>query len=155
MRIPIEEEAEAGVAMSPLIDCVFLLLIFFLVTTMMKKWETQIPLTVPEITSSLSERKTAEHLSVIAIGDDNAIYEVSSRDAFTGEVDFQPIADLATHLSALRDSQGVDFPLEITAGRDVPVERVIAIFDHCQQAGFMQTRVRLGSKPNLETAIQE
>ena len=33
------EEDKVEVQMSPLIDCVFLLLIFFLVTTMMKKWK--------------------------------------------------------------------------------------------------------------------
>ena len=44
MRLPLDEEEKVDIQMSPLIDCVFLLLIFFLVTTMMKKWEMQIPL---------------------------------------------------------------------------------------------------------------
>ena len=44
MRLNYDEEDKVEVQMSPLIDCVFLLLIFFLVTTMMKKWEMQIPL---------------------------------------------------------------------------------------------------------------
>ena len=39
MRLNYDEEDKVEVQMSPLIDCVFLLLIFFLVTTMMKKWE--------------------------------------------------------------------------------------------------------------------
>ena len=42
MRLNYDEEDKVEVQMSPLIDCVFLLLIFFLVTTMMKKWEMQI-----------------------------------------------------------------------------------------------------------------
>lgn len=48
MRLPLDEEEKVDIQMSPLIDCVFLLLIFFLVTTMMKKWEMQIPLSLPE-----------------------------------------------------------------------------------------------------------
>lgn len=54
MRLNYDEEDKVEVQMSPLIDCVFLLLIFFLVTTMMKKWEMQIPLSLPSMTSSLS-----------------------------------------------------------------------------------------------------
>ena len=38
MRFELGDDDRAEVQMSPLIDCVFLLLIFFLVTTMMKKW---------------------------------------------------------------------------------------------------------------------
>ena len=41
MRLNYDEDDKVEVQMSPLIDCVFLLLIFFLVTTMMKKWEMQ------------------------------------------------------------------------------------------------------------------
>ena len=37
MRIDFGGDDKPDVQMSPLIDCVFLLLIFFLVTTMMKK----------------------------------------------------------------------------------------------------------------------
>ena len=54
MRLNYDDDDKVEVQMSPLIDCVFLLLIFFLVTTMMKKWEMQIPLTLPTMTSSLS-----------------------------------------------------------------------------------------------------
>ena len=46
MRLNYDDDDKVEVQMSPLIDCVFLLLIFFLVTTMMKKWEMQIPLTL-------------------------------------------------------------------------------------------------------------
>ena len=49
------QDDQAGVDLSPLIDCVFLLLIFFLVTTMFKKFEHQIPIRMPDITSSLAE----------------------------------------------------------------------------------------------------
>ena len=37
MRLNYDDDDKVEVQMSPLIDCVFLLLIFFLVTTMMKK----------------------------------------------------------------------------------------------------------------------
>lgn len=152
MRIDLDEDDGIGVNMAPLIDCVFLLLIFFLVTTMMKKWETQIPLTMPEMTTSLSEQKSAEDVSIIALGPDGSVHQVLSRDTYSGETVYQPVGDLPAHLESLRSSHGTDVPLEIAADRNVPVKRVIEVFDMCQLRGFMRTRVRLGSKPDENSA---
>ncbi|MBB5349888.1 biopolymer transport protein ExbD [Haloferula luteola] len=154
MRIDLEEDNEIGVDMAPLIDCVFLLLIFFLVTTMMKKWETQIPLTLPESTSSLSTSKTNESSEVIALGIDKTLYTVAGRNTYTGETTYKPIDDLERHLSDLKAARGSDIPLEIAADRSIPVKRVIEIFDICQLSGFKQTRVRLGSRPNMEPEVE-
>ena len=67
MRLNYDDDDKVEVQMSPLIDCVFLLLIFFLVTTMMKKWEMQIPLTLPTMTSSLSTTRAGEDAVIIAV----------------------------------------------------------------------------------------
>lgn len=148
MRIEFEEENECPVDMAPLIDCVFLLLIFFLVTTMMKKWETQIPLTLPESTSSLSQRKSADDTEVIALGGGRAVYAMLEKNAYSGKTVYQPVGDLSGHLARLKATRGTSIPLEIAACRSIPVERVIEVFDACQLAGFMKTRVRLGSPPD-------
>ena len=124
MRLNYDDDDKVEVQMSPLIDCVFLLLIFFLVTTMMKKWEMQIPLTLPTMTSSL-------------VG----------HDAYSGESTYLPVKDLSAFLSELRNSRGVETNIDVTAYRTVPVSTVIEIFDQCQIQGFTHTRVRLGSKP--------
>jgi len=47
MRLEINDDDDIGVDMGPLIDCVFLLLIFFLVSTTMKKPEQEIPVELP------------------------------------------------------------------------------------------------------------
>lgn len=146
MHVPIEEGDEAGVPMTPLIDCVFLLLIFFLVTTMMKKWEKQISLDLPEITSSLSV-ESKQDASVIALDHRGQAYELVSHNSFSGETEYQPIDDLLVYLNTLRSSRGNDIPLEIAAPSVVSVERVIEVFDLCQLQGFARTRVRLGRSP--------
>lgn len=48
MRLDVEGDDDIGLDMAPLIDCVFLLLIFFLVSTTMKKPEREIPVDLPE-----------------------------------------------------------------------------------------------------------
>ncbi len=148
MRIDLPDDKEPTVDMAPLIDCVFLLLIFFLVTTMMKKWESQIPVKLPEMTSSLSRLRSAEETPVIALAADGSPHEVLSHDAYSGETVWQPLDDLSSHLSLLRARHGAGTPLEIAAARGVSAQRVIEVFDYCQLAGFTRTRVRLGSEPH-------
>lgn len=48
MRLNMDDGDDITVDMGPLIDCVFLLLIFFLVSTTMKKPEQEIPIELPE-----------------------------------------------------------------------------------------------------------
>mgnify|MGYP000877324577 FL=1 len=146
MRVPIEDEGEMGVMMTPLIDCVFLLLIFFLVTTMMKKWEKQIPIELPDITSSLSV-ESKQDASVIALDDRGRAYELVSHNTYSGETAYRPIDDVLAYLSQLRAARGNEIPLEISGPWNVPVERVIEVFDLCQLQGFAHTRVRLGNAP--------
>ena len=85
MRLNYDEEDKVEVQMSPLIDCVFLLLIFFLVTTMMKKWEMQIPLSLPSMTSSLSTTRAGEEAVIIAVDEEKNVYQVVGHDAYTGD----------------------------------------------------------------------
>lgn len=148
MRLPIDDEDKVEVPMSPLIDCVFLLLIFFLVTTMMKKSEMQIPLSLPTMTSSLSTTKVADNAVIIAVDDNKRIYQVLNHSAYTGENYYVPIGNLTTFLDNLRSEKGTEINIEIAAYRTVPVKTVIEVFDRCQLQGFTQTRVRLGSKPS-------
>ena len=146
MRLHIEDETEPRVPLSPLIDCVFLLLIFFLVTTMMKKWEKQIPLDLPEITSSLSV-ESKKDATVIALDADGEAFQVAGHNAYSGDVLYQPIGDLLVYLASLRSEHGESIALEIAAPAEIPIDRVIEVFDLCQLQGFVHTRVRLGDTP--------
>ncbi|MFP3937693.1 MAG: ExbD/TolR family protein [Phycisphaerae bacterium] len=58
-----ENEEEAGINMAPLIDCVFILLIFFLVTSMMQKPHKDLGIVLPEAASA--EEATADYDTVI------------------------------------------------------------------------------------------
>lgn len=154
MRLDYEDEDKVDIQMSPLIDCVFLLLIFFLVTTMMKKWEMQIPLSLPPMTSALSATKQGEEAVIIAVDEKKNVYHVMGHDAYSGENTYVPIADLDAFLTGLRNTRGTEAAIDVAAYRTVPVSTVIEIFDRCQIQGFTHTRVRLGSKPYESAFIQ-
>src|SRR5690606_29145492 len=146
MKINFEDDDKVEVPMSPLIDCVFLLLIFFLVTTMMKKWEQQIPLSIPSSTSSLSTVQGGDQPIVLSV-DGRRIYQVVNVDAYSGEGSYIPVADLPGFLDQLKQKYGTEIVIDVSAYRTVSVKDVIDVFDACQIAGFDQTRVRLGSMP--------
>lgn len=150
MKINYEDDDKVEVPMSPLIDCVFLLLIFFLVTTMMKKWEKQIPLSLPPSTSSLSTVQSGEQPIVLSVDEDQQIYQVVDVDAYSGEGNYIPVSDLSHFLNELKQTHGTDIAIDVSAYRTVSVKQVIDVFDACQIAGFDRTRVRLGSKPYEE-----
>ena len=69
MRINTDDD-DISVDMGPLIDCVFLLLIFFLVSTTMKKPEQEIPVELPEpsLASTAMSSANIQNLSVDAEG---------------------------------------------------------------------------------------
>lgn len=154
MRLKFEDDDKVDIQMSPLIDCVFLLLIFFLVTTMMKKWEMQIPLSLPPMTSALADTKQGEEAVILAVDSEKQVYQVVGHDAYSGQNTYLPVEDLDAFLTDLRNSRGAETPVDVTAYRTVPVSTVIEIFDRCQIQGFTHTRVRLGSKPYESAFIQ-
>ena len=136
------DEDDAEVPLSPLIDCVFLLLIFFLVATMLKRWEMQIPVEIPDATSSLSPDpdESAYLLAVNLAGD---LFHQSGRTP-SGFPVFDPIdIDFPSFLSALAAEEGAGKALRILAERNVPFQTVIDLLDHCQHAGFARTDLKL------------
>lgn len=63
-----DDAAEAGIDMSPMIDCVFILLIFFIVTTTFVE-ETGVEVDKPQAASSVRLEKTSILLALTANGD--------------------------------------------------------------------------------------
>lgn len=70
MRLDTDDDDDIGVDMAPLIDCVFLLLIFFLVSTTMKKPEREIPveLPAPALSASATSSVNLQTLTIDAEG---------------------------------------------------------------------------------------
>lgn len=144
MRVTTNTSDDPEVAMSPLIDCVFLLLIFFLATTMLKKWEKQIPVTLPDATSTLSAEAQGKPL-IIRLDVAGAAYDGNTRER-GGRIKYTPVDDLAVFLRELAVTHDRSLPLEIMADRDTPMQKVIAAFDQCQLAGFKRTSVHLRNR---------
>lgn len=149
-RRPADED-DAEVPMSPLIDCVFLLLIFFLVTTMFKRYEKQIPVRMPSMNSSVAP-VGAEDVAILGLNRDGAVLRDSGRRDRYGAVEYEPVKDLAVYLLELRRTRDPTLALRFAAERDTPFQTVIDALDVAQLQGFsnveVRTRPESGEGPN-------
>ncbi len=152
MRIESEETEEAEVPMSPLIDAVFLLLIFFLVTTMMKQMEKQIPINLPDSTAAPAAVIEIDEV-ILALDREGRYFQTTQRDARHGGIDYTLLSELvdkesqqsafAVFLRDLATERGNDTSIRIDADRDVEIQNVIDALDILQIQGFEKVSVRL------------
>ncbi len=73
MRVKFEDDEQVEVQMAPLIDCVFLLLIFFLVATTLKKIDKELPLDLPVAAASVS-KQVIDKMTIVSIDKDGNFY---------------------------------------------------------------------------------
>ncbi|NWK56670.1 biopolymer transporter ExbD [Verrucomicrobiaceae bacterium N1E253] len=132
MRISDQDEEEFEVSLSPLIDCVFLLLIFFLLTTMLKKDNRDISIDLPVSTSAL-ELAADDKNTVIGL---NAVGEV--------HIDGVPsdLNDLRVVLKDIYMMNGPDHQIRLDADTECPAFRVVEVLDICQFIGMRNLAVR-------------
>ena len=145
MRIDFGGDDKPDVQMSPLIDCVFLLLIFFLVTTMMKKLEKQIPIEVPDPAVTISERMDARRV-ILAIGKDGRYYSAERR-LQDGRPDFRSVPDVDKFVENLgrlaTQGGGEEINVRLYADPDVEFQTVIEMLDKLQINHLNKVDVRM------------
>lgn len=131
-------EEEVDVNLTPLIDVVFLLLIFFMVSTTFIR-ESEIELTLPEASAEARENPTDK--IEIAI-DKNGRYFVNGNALINTQ--------LATMRQALNDARPADVDpiVIISADANATHQSVVRVMDAARQAGL--TRVTFPTKSSDE-----
>ncbi len=130
-------EEEATIQMAPLIDCVFILLIFFLVTSMLQKPHRDLGIILPHAPSA--EEATAQY--------DTLIIEVTAGKpphgdpliVLDGEEMTQSLLHRRLRRLVLRDPNR---KVRLDADRDVEVRHVSRILDLLQFEGLTDVGVR-------------
>jgi biopolymer transport protein ExbD len=150
-----EAEEEAEVPMSPLIDCVFLLLIFFLVTTMIKRKDKLIPIQLPDMSSSVSlvSQGGTTILGLKKGGTfSEGIKNVKIQSKKLGEISYYPIPDLKTWLSEKTSDSKDSFltkPLRIDADREVTFQEAIDMIDILKTYGFTDVGIKTRQRTKI------
>ena len=126
MQFRRQKNQEVSVNLTPLIDVVFLLLIFFMVSTSFTK-ETHLSLNLPEATGdeSVVSTKSIE----IVIGS-NGHYSINGRSLVSSNRE-----NLQKALSEI-SAGNIELPLIITADANTPHQAVITAMDTAGQLGF-------------------
>lgn len=122
----------SGIDLTPMIDVVFLLLIFFLLTSVYAK--PMLPLNLPEARSAVA---TADPLVTIAIKVDGSIYVNN---------DSVPLEELQGRLSGLYASARAK-DLNLMSDKGVPFGKVVEVLDAAKQAGAENIAVVTEKKP--------
>ncbi|MFO0820800.1 MAG: biopolymer transporter ExbD [Pirellulales bacterium] len=129
MKIPrLAERGAVGINMTPLIDVVFQLLIFFLVSSHLARQEAQMALPLPTAASGAESRAEDERpritLNVLA---DGALVLVGRR--------IQP-TQLEERLRGVVAEEGAEVELRVRADRDVPYRHVEPVLVASSRAGL-------------------
>jgi biopolymer transport protein ExbD len=113
--------------MTPMIDCVFLLLIFFLMATKFTEMERKIGLQVPEVTDA-GALTPAPSRRVVNVFRDGAI-----------TLDKAPVTirELQTRLAAAR-AQYSDLGVLVRGDAHGQFQRVAEVLNACKQAGIQE-----------------
>ncbi len=132
MRTEIFEEDSVEPQMAPLIDCVFLLLIFFLVATTLKKLERQLPVDLPPAVQA-NEVATNPDTLVIAVDVNGRTYldgSIVTPGVFLRQLD--DLADTAT-----------ERPVRIDADRGTAFEHVVRVLEACNVRSIANVAVHV------------
>jgi len=125
MRIRKQDDEVVEVQMAPLIDIVFLLLIFFLVATTMKKIEKELPLELPQSAAAIEQPQEEE---MLILGVNKAGQKYLGSD---------PVGTETLH-NRLREAAARDprQRVRIDADRATPYENVVELIEFCQFEGL-------------------
>jgi len=126
VRFPRRPKHDNGINLTPLIDVVFLLLIFFMVTTTFTR-ETRMLLSLPEADGDTAKSVQAPLELVVAR---DGSYAVNGQNLIN--------RDIKTIMAALRDASAgnSEIPLVISADAQSTHQAVITAMDAAGRSGF-------------------
>jgi biopolymer transport protein ExbD len=141
MRIPTRATiGDLGFNMTPMIDVVFQLIIFFLLSSHLARQETQFPLPLPMAESGVPLPAVERPSVVVNVLADGSLLAVGRR--VTPE-------ELGALLARRQADHGGDLAVRIRGDRSVPYTRIEPVMRACTQAGIWN--VSYGVTPRQET----
>ncbi|TAH39546.1 MAG: biopolymer transporter ExbD [Planctomycetota bacterium] len=130
MRMPEPPDEDPGFNLTPMIDVVFQLLIFFMLATTYQDPEKEMEIELPVAQSGNEQKKEPEELIINVFQD--------GRVSLQGQVLDETALSNALKNAALRDP---DTQVTIRGDRLVHHENVVHVMDACQVAGLQNLAV--------------
>lgn len=133
MKFPRKAREPVDINLAPLIDVVFILLLFFVVTTTFTR-ETQLKVDLPEaVTGTPPEERYEQPLEILV--DQDGRYAVNGRALASN--------DLNAIMGALIEASAgqKDIPVTLSADGKAPHQAVVTAMDAASKLGFVQLRI--------------
>ena len=122
-----KKHAPLEISLTPMIDVVFLLLIFFMVTTTFSK-ETVIKVQLPQAEGQEAERHDQEQVLMVTI-DKAGQYFINEK-----ALNDRSLSSLTKELTVLSSNKKI--PLIINSDANAPVQAAISVLDVASKIGF-------------------
>lgn len=132
MKFPRKPREPVDINLAPLIDVVFILLLFFVVTTTFTR-ETQLKVDLPEAVSGTPAETVKTPLEILIAVDGS--FALNGKSLLKN--------DLATLMEALRVASAGDqsLPVMLSADGQAPHQAVVTAMDAAAKLGFARLRI--------------
>ena len=145
MKLKHKDDVKAAVDMTPMIDCVFLLLVFFMVSTTFNKQEADISFALPG---------TAEQSDSVEIPDEQIIQITEAGNVFLNDLEYDKPTDpdmpeLVKTLELFRqtaDANKVPAMITIAPEDNVKQQRVVDVLNACTAAKIANVTFAVGGE---------
>lgn len=133
MKFPRKPREQVDINLAPLIDVVFILLLFFVVTTTFTR-ETRIKVDLPQAVSGQSQQEAEPRTLEVMVSVDGS-YAVN--DVPLAKNDLQSLMQALQELSA----GDLNYPITISADGKAPHQSVVTAMDAAAKLGFARLRI--------------
>ena len=145
MKLKHKDDVKAAVDMTPMIDCVFLLLVFFMVSTTFNKQEADISFALPG---------TAAQSDSVEIPDEQIIQITEAGNVFLNDLEYDKPTDpdmpeLVKTLILFRqtaEANKVPAMITIAPEDDVKQQRVVDVLNACTAAKIANVTFAVGGE---------
>ena len=144
MKFSHQQQEPLTINLTPLIDVVFLLLIFFMVTTTFTR-ETQLEVSLPEASSAQAASQEQERIDILINADGQ--YSVNGQAL----VNVQPETLRRAVIELAGEQRKI--PYVITADAQTPHQAVVSAMDVAGQLGFSQLRITTQESVELHDSV--
>jgi biopolymer transport protein ExbD len=125
MKFSSRQPEPAGMQLAPMIDIVFLLLIFFIVTWQFTRSETELNVSVPTAEEGAELNRPKGEIIINVLPDETIRVEGIS-------VNLPQLLDKLAAIAKQYENQ----PVRIRGDGKVPYQRIVEVIDTCQKAGI-------------------
>ncbi|MCZ7593178.1 MAG: biopolymer transporter ExbD [Kiritimatiellae bacterium] len=133
MKLKRQENIDLKIEMTPMIDCVFLLLIFFMVTSTFNRQEADISFSLPGVASQDEPVEIPDEQIIEITGDGQVLLNDLAYDK-PGESDMPELVDTLKRFRASAEANKTSAMVTIAPADDVIQQRVVDVLNACSVA---------------------